>query len=221
MVGPGAAAVAGLQPGRRRRDLRSRAAVADAESPEEADEIGRRTVLDLDDDEAAERLDVTPGADPGEPDGDGDDGLTVAGCSTWPERPRPSTANSDEKLKKAVKLVDGLLQEGYHPILFCRFIPRPNTWPRELREPAAQGRGGRRRHRHPRPRRARSSACSNWPASPKRVLVCTDCLSEGINLQEHFDAVVHYDLSWNPTRHEQREGRVDRYGQPSRRSSGC
>jgi hypothetical protein len=49
----------------------------------------------------------------------------------------------------------------------------------------------------------------------KRVLVCTDCLSEGINLQEMFNAVVHYDLSWNPTRHEQREGRVDRYGQKS------
>jgi SNF2 family DNA or RNA helicase len=45
------------------------------------------------------------------------------------------------------------------------------------------------------------------------VLVATDCLSEGVNLQEHFDAVVHYDLSWNPTRHEQREGRVDRFGQ--------
>ena len=26
-------------------------------------------------------------------------------------------------------------------------------------------------------------------------------------------AVVHYDLAWNPTRHEQREGRVDRFGQ--------
>ena len=47
----------------------------------------------------------------------------------------------------------------------------------------------------------------------KFVLVCTDCLSEGINLQEHFDAVLHYDLAWNPTRHEQREGRVDRFGQ--------
>ena len=43
------------------------------------------------------------------------------------------------------------------------------------------------------------------------VLVATDCLSEGVNLQEHFSAVVHYDLAWNPTRHEQREGRVDRY----------
>ena len=49
--------------------------------------------------------------------------------------------------------------------------------------------------------------------SDRYVLVCTDCLSEGVNLQQYFDAVIHYDLSWNPTRHEQREGRVDRYGQ--------
>jgi superfamily II DNA/RNA helicase len=54
-------------------------------------------------------------------------------------------------------------------------------------------------------------------SQPRRVLVCTDCLSEGINLQQHFDAVVHYDLSWNPTRHEQREGRIDRFGQPQPR----
>jgi hypothetical protein len=50
---------------------------------------------------------------------------------------------------------------------------------------------------------------------PQRLLVATDCLSEGINLQLLFDTVVHYDLSWNPTRHQQREGRVDRFGQPA------
>ena len=43
--------------------------------------------------------------------------------------------------------------------------------------------------------------------------MATDCLSEGVNLQEHFSAVLHYDLPWNPNRLEQREGRVDRYGQ--------
>ena len=43
--------------------------------------------------------------------------------------------------------------------------------------------------------------------------MATDCLSEGIDLQHIFDAVIHYDLCWNPTRHEQREGRVDRFGQ--------
>jgi Helicase conserved C-terminal domain len=47
----------------------------------------------------------------------------------------------------------------------------------------------------------------------RHVLVATDCLSEGVNLQDAFQAVVHYDLAWNPTRHEQREGRVDRFGQ--------
>ena len=51
----------------------------------------------------------------------------------------------------------------------------------------------------------------------QRLLVATDCLSEGINLQQLFDTVVHYDLSWNPTRHQQREGRVDRFGQPANR----
>jgi hypothetical protein len=41
-------------------------------------------------------------------------------------------------------------------------------------------------------------------------------LSEGVNLQQLFDTVIHYDLSWNPTRHQQREGRVDRFGQPAK-----
>lgn len=49
------------------------------------------------------------------------------------------------------------------------------------------------------------------------MLVATDCLSEGVNLQENFTAVVHYDLPWNPNRLEQREGRVDRYGQTAKR----
>ena len=52
-------------------------------------------------------------------------------------------------------------------------------------------------------------------ATPQRLLVATDCLSEGINLQDSFDAVFHYDLPWNPTRLEQREGRADRFGQAS------
>ena len=51
-------------------------------------------------------------------------------------------------------------------------------------------------------------------ADRPRTLVATDCLSEGINLQNKFSAVVHYDLPWNPNRLEQREGRVDRYGGP-------
>jgi hypothetical protein len=37
-----------------------------------------------------------------------------------------------------------------------------------------------------------------------------------INLQRFFDAVVHYDLTWNPTRRKQREGCVDSFGQASK-----
>ena len=66
-------------------------------------------------------------------------------------------------------------------------------------------------------RRARIDALTELAEARIPVLVATDCLSEGINLQALFSAVVHYDLSWNPTRHEQREGRVDRFGQPEKR----
>jgi superfamily II DNA or RNA helicase len=45
-----------------------------------------------------------------------------------------------------------------------------------------------------------------------KVLVCTDAASEGLNLQA-AGAVVNYDLPWNPSRVEQRIGRIDRIGQ--------
>lgn len=50
----------------------------------------------------------------------------------------------------------------------------------------------------------------------KGVLVATDCISEGVNLQHMANQVIHYELPWNPNRLEQRNGRVDRYGQPER-----
>lgn len=46
-----------------------------------------------------------------------------------------------------------------------------------------------------------------------RVLLATDAASEGLNLQRHCNRVIHFELPWNPNRLEQRNGRVDRYGQ--------
>lgn len=46
-----------------------------------------------------------------------------------------------------------------------------------------------------------------------KLLVATDVASEGLNLQERCRTVIHYDLPWNPNRLEQRNGRVDRFGQ--------
>lgn len=50
---------------------------------------------------------------------------------------------------------------------------------------------------------------------PMRVLVATDAASEGINLQWHCHRVFHWEIPWNPNRLEQRNGRVDRHGQPA------
>lgn len=48
------------------------------------------------------------------------------------------------------------------------------------------------------------------------ILIATDCLSEGQNLQD-CDLVVNYDIHWNPVRLMQRFGRIDRLGSRNRR----
>jgi len=50
------------------------------------------------------------------------------------------------------------------------------------------------------------------PDGDLSVLICTDSASEGLNLQT-CDAMINYDLPWNPMRVEQRIGRIDRIGQ--------
>ncbi|MBK9386572.1 MAG: DEAD/DEAH box helicase [Planctomycetes bacterium] len=45
---------------------------------------------------------------------------------------------------------------------------------------------------------------------PLRILVATDAAREGVNLQNHCADLFHMDLPWNPSRLEQRNGRIDR-----------
>jgi superfamily II DNA or RNA helicase len=52
--------------------------------------------------------------------------------------------------------------------------------------------------------------------SKVRILVATDAASEGIDLQNHCNLLIHYEIPWNPSRLEQRNGRVDRHGQRQR-----
>lgn len=46
-----------------------------------------------------------------------------------------------------------------------------------------------------------------------RILLATDAASEGINLHFHCHRLVHFDVPWSLIRMEQRNGRIDRYGQ--------
>ncbi len=227
--------------------LRSRSASANTSTVSEADEVGRRHVLDLEDTDSSDALDIIPGADPGEDAGaapttdiPGRAGVTTdvpeeAGelplAAESPATKGPSAATrrrlrafateadalkgeKDAKLAGLIKILKGLLKDGFRPIVFCRFIPTAEYVGEQLRERLAKKvqvevvTGTL-------PHEEREQRVLSMAGADERVLVCTDCLSEGINLQDAFNAVIHYDLSWNPTRHEQREGRVDRYGQSS------
>lgn len=204
--------------------LRSRARFADESlTPDEVEDMGRRTVLDAIDDESAEGTDIVPGAD------------TEAAADSEPSasatrrrlrelaREAEQLIGSDPKLTRGLALVKDLLRRGRNPIVFCRYIATAEYVAEALRDeldrPASRHEVGPvaieavTGKLPPDEREARVEALVSHE---RRVLVATDCLSEGINLQRGFDAVVHYDLAWNPTRHEQREGRVDRFGQPRR-----
>lgn len=194
--------------------LRNRAAVAEALTPEEVDRIGRQTVFDLEPEDAADDIDLAPGADPGDNDAEPSQGKNHRRLREMAGEARELRGKKDAKLMQIVNQIKELLRDGYNPILFCRFIPTAvyvadelsSCLPKEVAVAAVTG---------ALPPAAREQTVRDLGDATKRVLVATDCLSEGINLQEHFNAVIHYDLSWNPTRHEQREGRVDRFGQPS------
>lgn len=171
---------------------------------EEADEQGRERVLDGVEDDLSTQ-DIEPGART-------EDGARL---SELIERAEGLAGPSkDPKLKKLIEHLKELTYAGFQPVVFCRYIATAHYVAENLRTvfkshevkpvtgqftPAE-----------------REVAVEAMGEAEQRILVATDCLSEGINLQNIFTAVVHYDLSWNPTRHEQREGRVDRFGQKAR-----
>lgn len=62
-------------------------------------------------------------------------------------------------------------------------------------------------------RKQRTDRQKTFEESGIRVLLATDAASEGLNLQQRCRRILHVELPWNPNRLEQRNGRVDRYGQ--------
>lgn len=124
----------------------------------------------------------------------------------------------DPKLAALIDALAPLIKKGASPVVFCRFLATAEHVRDGLRKAfprvAVEAVTG---VLTPDERRDRVAdmASDEEGSERQRILVATDCLSEGINLQQLFDTVVHYDLSWNPTRHQQREGRVDRFGQPA------
>jgi superfamily II DNA or RNA helicase len=189
--------------------LRTRAASAAAGTPEEADAIGRAIVLDQAEDEALEAADITPGADPNT----GPKDSVSRRLRGFLADAQKLEGKPDKKVAALVKIIKEVQAEGCDPIIFCRFIETAEYVAEQLN--SALGKDVTvRAVTGTLPPAERIGRIAELAAIPGRhVLVATDCLSEGVNLQENFQGVIHYDLAWNPTRHEQREGRVDRFGQ--------
>ena len=183
--------------------MRNRTVTAEAATPEGVDEIGHRHLLDMDDTEKA--IDVVPGSVTSR--------TVPKQLRGFAERADKLAGAADHKLTGLVPVLKGLLRDGFRPVVFCRFIETAEYLGAELR----------RRLRRPKtevlvttgllPPAERKTRVAELQQHKRAVLVTTDCLSEGINLQDYCNAVIHYDLPWNPTRLEQREGRVDRFGQ--------
>jgi len=160
-------------------------------------------------------------------DGDDEDAVDLEPGTTFDadpnllalvKRAEDLLGKTDPKLAALVDALAPLVKKGANPVVFCRYLATAEYVRDGLRKAfpkltiaAVTG------VLTPDERRDRVAdmATADDEKPVQRILVATDCLSEGINLQHLFDMVVHYDLSWNPTRHQQREGRVDRFGQPA------
>ncbi|MHB1430533.1 MAG: helicase-related protein [Streptosporangiaceae bacterium] len=187
---------------------RARADVADLD---EADQLGRAAVMDRPDEETLESADAAPGADT---DAAEDDTPERRRLRKFAARAAGLEGAGDTKLDTIAEVVTSLLLDGFNPIVFCRFIDTAEYVAEHLTRRLGGGYAVT-AVTGTLPPEERQARIAELTADDKRrpVLVATDCLSEGVNLQDNFQAVVHYDLAWNPTRHEQREGRVDRFGQ--------
>jgi superfamily II DNA or RNA helicase len=208
----------GSSPAAAAATLRERAKASFAGEPEEADELGRDSVFDVATDDETEGVDIIPGSD-----------FTEEAETSPQDKEREMllamardadklNGKLDEKLMKAARLIIAMVKQGSSPMVFCRFIATAEYVGSYLKKEIARlvpdcsvvvitG---------TLPPEDRKARIEEIDIEKPRVLVCTDCLSEGLNLQTCFNAVFHYDLSWSPTRHEQREGRVDRFNQKAK-----
>ena len=171
-------------------------------------------VLDLSDNEAPQDFEPTSVVEAGETTLPAGERQRLQG---FVRRAVKLRGEADPKAAAVVQELATMLRDGFRPIVYCRYIATADYLADELRRRlkrefadlhviSVTGASSE---------EEREQRVAELAASPRRLLVATDCLSEGINLQAAFDAVLHYDLPWNPNRLEQREGRVDRYGQPA------
>ncbi len=129
-----------------------------------------------------------------------------------------SDAKSDAVARLVASIFDGTCEvegrrvQGERVVLFTEYLDtRDHLFERLKGEPWARGGEAIARMEGGLSRRERELALRRFRSG--HVLLATDAVSEGINLQDYAHLVVHAEIPWNPNRLEQRNGRVDRKGQ--------
>lgn len=125
---------------------------------------------------------------------------------------------TDSKRDRFVEILDELMADGRSVLVFSEYRDTMDY----LRDQLApihgdgvacySGRGGEMLRDGEWRQVAKSEITAALETGAVKVLVCTDAASEGLNLQS-AGALINYDLPWNPSRVEQRIGRIDRIGQ--------
>ena len=131
--------------------------------------------------------------------------------------------DDDQKLYAASIVLEDWISSGFNPVVFCRFIETANYLGEHLAPLLAAKitQLDLQVVTSEDPDDLRKQRIEGMAGDQPRILIATDCLSQGINLQDLFTAVLHYDLPWNPNDLEQREGRVDRFGQQAPEVKAC
>jgi len=200
----------------RRERLKQRLASATAEAEETAipPEVARANVLDEDtgerltDEEAGQRTERVLYGSPEEIQAE------LELLEEVLEKAKKVTARRDSKLQK---LLDTVLRQRLAAdpkvVLFTRYVDTMNYLAQQIERDKRYANaivltihGGLNE-------RQRREVFMAFERAKVGILVATDAISEGINLQHAAAQVIHYELPWNPNRLEQRNGRVDRFGQ--------
>jgi ERCC4-related helicase len=199
---------------RERLTQRLKDAMAQAEETSISPEIARANVLDEDpgewltDEEAGQRSERVVYGSTEEIQAELDQLEEVL------EKAQRVTARRDSKLQK---LLDTVLRQrvATHPkvVVFTRYVDTMRYLAKQIQRD--------RRYAHATVltihgglnERQRRELFRQFERAEVGILVATDAISEGINLQHAAAQVIHYELPWNPNRLEQRNGRVDRFGQ--------
>jgi hypothetical protein len=131
----------------------------------------------------------------------------------------------DDKLKKLIRLLKSKELEGQKVLIFTEFADTARYLSQQLKgariEGVAQVDSATKANRadvlqrfSPYYNGTNSAALAKQGREEIRILISTDVLSEGLNLQD-ASRMINYDIHWNPVRLMQRIGRVDRRMNPA------